>query len=131
MSAKTVGLLLASLVMGVTLTGCVCNSVGCDSGIYIRLLGSPADSFTLVLDAPGMEPDEQVCPGESCRLFFPIIAPRVTVTYESATARVQRTFEPDYSTSRPNGIFCPPVCEQTTLELDVEEQKVTLGLSAE
>jgi hypothetical protein len=101
----------------------VCTLIGCDSGLTVRLDALPTGAFTVDVyaNSPNESPSYryECTPGEfSCPqdVFFtdflaedPYI--RVTTTDGSVLTQV---FGLTYTSSRPNGRNCPPICRNTS-----------------
>lgn len=98
----------------------VCTLIGCRSGLSVELEGTPAVPFTLTATA-GDTTESIVCDQRTgCRLFFEDFTPaQVIISYESGGEEIERTFNPSYSRSRPNGEGCPPECLNGTVVLQL------------
>jgi hypothetical protein len=113
----------ASLLL---LTGCVgdllvggCNLVGCVNGLSIALSRVPTGAYTVQLLVEGEAPREIRCPDPNrCSgpaFFFQNALPTVaTVVVTTAAGEARQEVRPTYTTSRPNGRGCDPVCRNGT-----------------
>ena len=117
---------LAALIL-ISLWSCdlagprVCADSVCESGLTVELTGDPASSFTITVEAQGIEPRTVVCSeGAACDLFFEgVTASTVRVSYQVPGMLVVREFTPQYSRVRPNGEDCPPECLDATVVLEI------------
>jgi hypothetical protein len=95
-----------------------CTLIGCQTGLQIHLIDAPEELYTVTVTA-GDRTESYTCTvAARCPLpFFVDFTPsEVTVVYESDSARVERTFTPEYRRLRPNGDDCPPDCWTATVE---------------
>ena len=111
-----------SALVALFLTGCACTDVGCLNGLRVHLNGEPDEAYTVTATASGETrtitcgPDRPPCDS----LFFEDFVPStVTIEYRSEHRMVSRRFEPSYDRVRPNGLLCPPTCEQGEVTLDL------------
>ncbi len=121
MVLRVVPAVLAAALAG--LSGCDlvgpdgCTLVGCASGLTVVLAAPPAGAFRIEVSVPGAAaayvydcPDPARCAPQG---FFGEFTPEAaTVTVTTARGRVQQEVRPRYTTRRPNGDDCPPVCRQ-------------------
>ena len=98
----------------------VCTLIGCTDGLTVALATRPAGAFRIELRVPGVPapyvydcPDPSRC--ASSALFEELTPESATVTVTTARGSVVREVRPTYTTSRPNGDDCPPVCRQGTV----------------
>jgi hypothetical protein len=101
-----------------------CTLVGCNSGLTVALPVRPAGAFRVeVLVAGGNPAYVYDCPDpERCtsRPFFLDFTPTVAVVVVTTErGQVRQEVRPSYSTSRPNGGDCPPVCRQATVTVSL------------
>jgi len=104
--------------------GPVCTLMGCSDGVTVILLGELPESYSITLEAHGMEPQQiEIETGElfSGRHFFgEITSEQIHVTIDTGEKIISQSFEPDFSKYRPNGHRCPPTCLQADLEFYLE-----------
>ena len=118
--------LAAALLLG----GCevseprTCTLIGCTSGLTVTLATRPAGAFRIELRVPGVAApyvfdcaDPAVCANGAT--FEEIVPETATVTVTTARGIVVREVRPSYTTSRPNGDDCPPVCRQGTVTVPI------------
>jgi hypothetical protein len=122
-SFSVVALLLCSgCISDLLVSGC--NLVGCVNGLTITLSRGPDGAYTVQLLVAGEAPREVACTGPgSCsdaRVFFENALPTVaTVVITSAAGEVRQEARPTYTTSRPNGRGCDPVCRNGVAVVNV------------
>lgn len=118
-------LLALALVAGAAAPGCVvggaCTLIGCADGVDVNWSdASSEDRGTLVADGVAYAFDCAVgssstvaCTPTGARLRLAPLTLRVDVVTRSGARR--GTFTPSYTTSRPNGPDCDPVCRGATV----------------
>ena len=127
---RTKLLLRAATGAAVLLGGCgalepkVCTLIGCSDGLTVALQSRPAGAYRIELRVPGVAaPYVYDCPDPSrCAtgaLFEELTPETATVTVTTARGTVVRDVRPSYTTSRPNGEDCPPVCRQGTVTVPI------------
>jgi len=106
------------------LAGCngistACTLIGCNSGLLVRLAGTPTGPYRIEVfshpDAPRYVFDcanPATC-GDA--RFVDYTPASVTVRVTTAAGTREETVQPAYSTSRPNGPNCEPTCTQGTV----------------
>lgn len=117
------GLLLLSGCVGNLLVG-DCTLIGCVNGLSIALSRIPNEAYTVQLLVEGEAPREVTCPDPSrCSgpaFFFENTLPTVaTVVVTTAAGEARQEVRPTYSTNRPNGRGCDPVCRNGTATVTV------------
>lgn len=113
----------SAAVLIVAITGCVCTEVGCVSGLTVTFDGDPDSEYTMMAFAEGHEPAVRECSaGADCVVFFgSLVASHVMLRYTSQErGSIEREYYPTYAPSRPNGLFCPPVCEHAEVTFVLE-----------
>jgi hypothetical protein len=121
---------VATGAAAVLLGGCealepkACTMIGCSDGLTVALELRPAGAFRIELRVPGAAtpyvydcPDPSRC--ASGALFEELTPETATVTVTTARGTVVRDVRPAYTTSRPNGGDCPPVCRQATVTVPI------------
>ena len=124
------GIFGLGVFLGIAVTSCdlfgprACTLAGCYDMLIVELQGTMADEFTVMAEAVGEEPRVMECsPAAPCgsTVFFEDFAPtQVRITYASAGGSTERTFNPTYPVTRPNGPDCPPECRQATVQFQVD-----------
>lgn len=130
MTRTTLLLGVAAGAAALLLGGCevgepkVCTLIGCTDGLTVALATRPAGAFRIELRVPGVAtpyvfdcPDPARC--ASGALFEELTPEAATVTVTTARGSVVREVRPTYTTSRPNGDDCPPVCRQGTVTVPI------------
>ncbi len=112
------GLLLLTGCVGDLLVG-ACTLIGCANGLSISLARIPNDAYTVQLLVEGEAPREVNCPDPSrCNgpaFFFENTLPTVaTVVVTTSAGEARQEVRPTYTTNRPNGRGCDPVCRNGT-----------------
>ena len=95
--------------------GCGCELVGCVNGLLVVLTPQPTSAYRVEVRPGGSQsmnvidcPDPSACGGQAFFLdFFPADA---LVSVTTARGTVTQNVRPSYTTSRPNGGRCDPVC---------------------
>ena len=115
---------LVTLAAAALLTGCnaadqvPCTLIGCvDHGLRVELASPATGPFRIEVRTPGSStvyvydcPDLTRCPsGPVFADFFP---QSVEITVTTARGTVRRNAQPVYTTSRPNGERCEPLCRR-------------------
>jgi len=117
------GLLLLTSCAGDLLLG-GCTLIGCTNGLSIALARIPSVAYTVHLLVEGEAPREVSCPDPSrCSgpaFFFENTLPAVaTVVITTAAGEARQEVRPIYTTNRPNGRGCDPVCRNGTATVTV------------
>ncbi|MFO0626182.1 MAG: hypothetical protein U0325_11250 [Polyangiales bacterium] len=114
-----------AVIAGVVGTGCIvggeCTLIGCADGVDITWSGASsqdrgtlvADGVTYAFDCAAAPSSTVWCTSTGVRLQRTPTALRVDVVTPSGAR--SGTFSPRYTTSRPNGPDCDPVCRGATV----------------
>jgi hypothetical protein len=105
-----------ALLGGCGITG-ACTLIGCESGLFVQITGTPAGAYRVEAIGAGSEvlhfvncPSAEACAGGAVfRDFFP---ESVTIRVTTAAGTTTQSVQPTYTDSQPNGPNCPPTCRQ-------------------
>lgn len=120
-TAATAVLLAAACSGPFDPSGSVCTGIGCDSGLTVRLEGTPPAGPVRVelLTSDGGARYVYDCPEPgrcAAGAFFPgFTGDYVRVRVTTASGAVTREARPAYTETRPNGPDCPPACRTATV----------------
>jgi len=101
--------------------GPFCTEIGCSDGITVHLPVVPAGPYKVEIlvggtGGGGLSYAYECTGGPSCQqdIFFPeLVLDRIIVRVTSGLgSRLTEIVNPVYTTSRPNGPDCPPLCRQ-------------------
>ncbi len=119
-AAQTAVVIIALLALGACelLVPRACTLIGCAPGLTVTLSPVPSGAYSVELIVPGdVTPRVLNCPDPShcaagVMVFNNVSAETVTVVVSSGANEFRRVVQPTYTTSRPNGPGCDPVCRQ-------------------
>jgi hypothetical protein len=101
-----------------------CTLIACESGLTVQLADPRLpDAYTVELELPDGTTLVRSCGATACgsTVFFADVTPATAVVrfVVDDEVRHQQTVTPAYTTERPNGPGCPPVCRQGTATVQV------------
>ena len=110
--AATLVLLLAGPACSIIGPG-ACTLIGC-TGLVVEVTGAASlTPVTVVVTAPDGSTRTATCAGASgtcLASFFDFTPASLTVRVSSGSQLTERTVQPAYQLTRPNGPDCPPEC---------------------
>jgi hypothetical protein len=122
---------VAAIATAAVVAGCdtteplVCTQRGCvDHGLTVQLASTPTSAFRIDVRSQGSAtvyvydcPDPARCTSHP---FFPDFLPQqVEVTVTTGRGTVRQNAIPVYTTSRPNGEQCEPLCRRAAVTVSI------------
>ena len=98
-----------------------CTLIGCVKGLNVVVNSSLQQDYTVNVKSGTQQLATATCrAGQPCNVFVENQQPAsVVVEIVTPDGTVQRTFNPQYVATRPNGPDCPPECRQATVTVNV------------
>lgn len=126
-----------ALGIGLILAGCsnppqqqICTLIGCESGLTLAFEGAAPESYRFTLTAAEGETRQGECPATDAQdtlcfedkvLLSRFTPDQVELSLSVGEQSLKQTFQPQYTTSRPNGPNCEPECKQATITVDLSQ----------